>query len=122
MGLKYSDFLFQPLKNNKIKLKKEVKYKDITIPTNFTSDGATIPWIAKIFNITRYRMDYLPCAIIHDWLCDLEEYKKADEYFCECFKELYVNKRDAKIMYLAVRFWHKIRYNSVTEKILKVLR
>ena len=108
--LKYSDFVIQPLKNNKIKLLKEVKYKDITIPKGFRSDGASIPYIAKVFNIVRFRMDYLPCAIIHDYLCDKEEYNKADKYFCECMKELQISKITRKIMYNSIRIYHKIRY------------
>ena len=75
--IRYSDFVFHPLKDNRVQLVKEVKYKDITIPKGYKSDGASIPYIAKIFNIARFRMDYLPCAIIHDYLCDLEQYKKA---------------------------------------------
>ena len=112
MGLKYSDFIFQPLKNNKLKLKKEVKYRDIVISENFRSDGASIPYIAKIFNITRYRMDYLPCAIIHDYLCDKGEYKKADKYFKECLEELKVDEFSRTIMYYAVRIYHKLRYRQ----------
>ena len=112
MCIKYSDFLFQPLKNNKIKVKKEIKYKDIIIPENFVSDGASIPYIAKLFNITRYRMDYLPCAIIHDYLCDKEEYKKADECFHNCLKELKVGKISRTLMYYAVRVYHKLKYGE----------
>lgn len=81
MSLKYSDFQFIPLRDNKVKLLKEVKYKDITISKSFRSDGASIPYIAKLFNIARYRMDYLPCAIIHDYLCNLGEYKKQMSIF-----------------------------------------
>ena len=114
--MRYSDFQFIPLRDNKVKLLKEVKYKDITIPKSFRSDGASIPYIAKLFNIARYRMDYLPCAVIHDYLCDLEEYKKADEYFCECLKELRVDKFSRVLMVKAVKIYHKLRYYSLFSK------
>jgi len=108
--LDYTDFIIQPLKNNKIKLLKEVKYKDITIPAGFESDGASIIWVAKLFNIARFRMDYLPCAIIHDYLCDKEEYKKADILFEEALIELEVGRMDIAILIGAVKLYHKLRY------------
>ena len=109
MMLKYSDFVLQPLKEHKFKVLKSITYKDIVIPAGFRSDGASVPRIFwSIFPPNR--TDYLPCAIIHDYLCDLEEYKKADIYFCDCLKELQVDKFSRKIMYNAVRLYHKIEY------------
>ena len=110
--VKYEDFKFHPLQDDKILLIEPVKYKDIIIPPGFISDGASVPYIARFFNIRRYRMDYLPCAVIHDYLCDLEEYRKADEYFCSCFRELGINKLTSKIMYKAVRLHHKLKYGE----------
>jgi hypothetical protein len=110
--IRYSDFVFHPLKDNRVQLVKEVKYKDITIPKGYKSDGASIPYIAKIFNIARFRMDYLPCAIIHDYLCDLEQYKKADKYFCECLRKLKISKLTRKTMYYAVRMYHLVKYKQ----------
>jgi len=108
--IRYSDFVFHPLKDNRVQLVKEVKYKDITIPKGYKSDGASIPYIAKIFNIARFRMDYLPCAIIHDYLCDLEQYDKADKYLLQLGKELSIKKIKLYTVYFSVRLYHLVRY------------
>ena len=109
--LKYSDFKLQPLRNHKFKLLEKVKYKDLTIPKNFRTDGASVPRIFwSIFPPNR--TDYLPCAIIHDYLCDKGEYKKADKYFKECLKEISVSKFTRYVFYYAVRIYHKIKYKQ----------
>jgi len=95
--LKYSDFWLQPLRNHKFKLIKDVKYKNLIIPKNFRTDGASVPRLFwSIFPPNR--TDYLPCAIIHDYLCDKEEYKKADKYFDECLKEIKIPKWQRIVM------------------------
>ena len=111
MSLKYSDFYLQPLKNHKFKLVEEVWFKDIVIPKGFRTDGASVPRLFW-FIFPPNRTDYLPCAIIHDYLCDKGEYRKADEYFKECLKELKVNKLTRTIMYLVVRIYHLIKYKQ----------
>jgi len=107
--LTYSEFKLQPLKEHKFKLLEPVKYKDIIVPSGYRTDGASVPR-AFWFIFPPNRTDYLPCAIIHDYLCDLEEYNKADTYFCDCLKELQVDKFSRKLMYNAVKIYHKIRY------------
>lgn len=109
--LKYSDVNLQPLKSHKFKVVKPFKFKDIEIPKGFTADGASVPRIFwSLFPPNR--TDYLPCAIIHDFLCDLGEYKKADEYFKECLEHLRVSWIAKKVMYYAVRLYHIIRYQQ----------
>jgi len=109
--MKYSDINLQPLKEHKFKVVKPFRFKDIIIPYGFRTDGASIPRIFwSLFPPNR--TDYLPCAIIHDYLCDKKEYKKADEYFKECLEELKVDKFSRTIMYLAVRLYHLIKYRQ----------
>jgi len=109
--MRYSDVKLQPLKFHKFKVLEPIKYKDIEVPKGFTSDGASVPRFAW-FLFPPNRTDYLPCAIIHDYLCDKEEYKKADKYFKCCLEELKVDKFSRTIMYYAVRIYHKLRYNQ----------
>lgn len=107
--LKYSDFLLQPMRNFKFKVMKEIKFKDITIPVGFTSDGASVPrpfWVVFPPN----RTDYLPCAIIHDFLCDLEEYDKADLYFLDCMNSLHIRPTTKYPIIYSVRVYHFLRY------------
>jgi len=110
--LKYSKFIIQPLKDNKVKLKRSIRYKDIIIPKGFRSNGASIPFIAKLFGIDKFRMDYLPCVIIHDYLCSLQQYKKADEYFKKSMLELHIDKFSMWIMYYSVRIYHILKYGE----------
>jgi len=107
--LKYSDVVLQPLREHKFKLIKDLKYKDVIIKKGFRTDGASVPRIFW-FLFPPNRTDYLPCAIIHDYLCDKEEYKKADKCFKQCLEELKVDKFSRTLMYWAVRIYHKIKY------------
>ena len=111
MSFKYSDVILQPLKSHKFKVVKPIKYKDLLIPFGFRTDGASVPRIFWSF-FPPNRTDYLPCAIIHDYLCDLGEYRKADERFKQCLEELRVDRFSRVIMYLAVRLYHKIKYGQ----------
>jgi len=108
--LKYSDVWLQPLKNNKFKVVKPFYYKSIKIPKGFKSDGASVPFIAYLFNYTKYRPDYLPCAILHDYLCNLELYDKADKCFLNCLLDLKVGKFTSYLFYYAVKFYHFFKY------------
>ena len=109
--MKYNDINLQPLKNHKFKVVKEFTFKDEIIPTGFTSNGANVPRIFwSIFPPNR--TDYLPCAILHDYLCDKKEFKKADEHFKACLECLNVSKFTRYIMYYAVRIYHIIRYRK----------
>lgn len=109
--LKYSDILLQPLKSHRFKVVKPFRFRDITIPEGFVTDGASVPRIFwSLFPPNR--TDYLPCAIVHDFLCDLGDYKKADQYFHDCLEHLRVSKFARVTMYLAVRIYHLIRYQQ----------
>ena len=111
MGLKYSDIHLQPLKSHKFKVIKPFTYNSEVISKGFVSDGASVPRLFwSIFPPNR--TDYLPCAIIHDYICDKEEYTKADIYFCKCLKDLYVSKITRVLLLTAVRLYHKIKYKG----------
>jgi len=109
--LRYSDVNLQPLKDHKFKVVKEFSFKDETIPNGFVSDGASVPRIFwSLFPPNR--TDYLPCAILHDYLCNKKEFKKADEHFKDCLECLNVSKFARYTMYYAVRIYHIIRYRK----------
>jgi len=109
--MRYSDINLQPLKSHKFKVVKAFSFKGVRIPKGFTTDGASVPrlfwWI-----FPPNRTDYLPCAIVHDFLCDKCEYKRADTIFKECLKELKVDWFSRTVLYLAVRLYHIIRYQQ----------
>ena len=107
----YDEINISPKPNNRYKLNKEFKYKDITIPENFETNGANIPrllWVIWPPN----KSDYLPAIIIHDYLCNEEKYHKADLYLKDVMKELKINKTTIYLFYLGVRLYHMIKYRK----------
>jgi len=109
--MRYSDILLQPLKSHKFKVAKPFTFRGIMIPKGFVTDGASVPRVFwSLFPPNR--TDYLPCAIVHDYLCDLREFRKADECFLECLKHLKVSKFTTYTMFIAVRLYHMIKYKE----------
>jgi len=107
--MKYSDILLQPLKDHKFKVAKPFAFRDIRIPKDFVTDVASVPRVFWSL-LPQNHTDYLPCAILHDYLCDKDNYKKADKHFKECLECLNVSKFTRYIMYYAVRIYYIIRY------------
>ncbi len=101
----YSQVKLQPLKNNKFRILEDIVYKDIKIPKDYETNGADIPRIFWSF-IPPNKSDILPAVIVHDFLCDKGEYKKADEYFEECLLVLGVKKIDKYLLVKSVRIYH----------------
>jgi len=109
--MKYSDIVLQPLPNHCFKVVKEFIFKDVVVPAGFVTDGASVPRVFwSIFPPNR--TDYLPCAIVHDFLCETKDLKKADKHFKECLECLNVSKFAKYTMYYAVRIYHIIRYRK----------
>jgi len=110
MAIKYNDFKVQPLRDQKYKVLQNICYKDIVVPAGYRTNGGNIPrlfWSILPPNDS----EMLPLYIIHDYLCDREQYKKADEYLYSAGIELNVTKWKLKAVYYAVRLYHKIKYN-----------
>jgi len=107
--MKYTQVKLQPLKSHKFKLLDDLRFKDVVVPKGYKTNGADIPrlfWSIYPPN----RSDFLPAVIIHDYLCDKGEYRKADDLFEECLKELGVKRFDVVVLVGAVRLYHKLRY------------
>jgi len=85
-------------------------YKDIIIPAGYETNGANRPrfwWIVR----PPFYPTYMSAVLVHDYLCDKEEYKKADKYFKEILKDIEWNII-SKIEVAVVKLYHKIRYNQ----------
>jgi hypothetical protein len=105
----YNNIKISPLKNDRYIILENIKYKNIIVPKGYTTNGANIPRI--FWSIwPPNRSDYMPAVIIHDYLCDLEDYDKADEYFLEILKILKISKTTIFLFYNFVRIYHKIKY------------
>jgi hypothetical protein len=105
----YERIKLQPLASHKFKLLEDFTYRDVVVPKGYKTNGADIPRIFwSIYPPNR--SDFLPAVIIHDYLCDKGEYKRADDLFEECLKELGVKRFDVVVLVGAVRLYHKLRY------------
>lgn len=98
-----------PRENDTYKLLKEFKYKEITVPMGYHTNGANIPRI--LWSIwPPNRSNYLPAVVIHDYLCDKEEYELADKYFKEILEILEINKFTIWCFFNSTNTYHKIKY------------
>jgi len=109
--MRYSDVKLSPMRDHRFKLIASLRFRGVVVPKGYRTDGASVPrlfwWL-----FPPNRTDYLPCAIIHDYLCDMGRFKEADEMFRACLEELRVDWFSRTVMYLAVRIYHLIRYGQ----------
>jgi hypothetical protein len=90
-------------------LLEDFTYKDCTVKKGFLTNGSNVPRI--FWNIIPpFKPLYSAAYVVHDYLCKLEQYELADQYFAEL---LYmadgVNFR-TRSMVIAVTSYHHIRY------------
>jgi len=82
----------------------------LVIPAGYKTNGANIPRLFW-FIIPPFKPKYLPAVIIHDFLCDKEQYKKADELFAKYLLNI-ENSWKTRAMIKAVKLYHFIRYKT----------
>ena len=107
----YNSCIVSPRENDTYKILKEFTYKDITVPVGYHTNGADVPRIFWSF-FPPNRSTYLPAVIVHDYLCSLKEWDKANLYFNEILDILEVGK--------ATQFsfkWSTWGYFKITGKI-----
>ena len=107
----YSHVLIQPLKGNRYKTAVDIKYKDVTVPKGFITNGASIPRILWNF-IPPNKSDVIPAIIVHDYLCSFDMYKQADKYFEEIMLHLHVVFATRKYLMAGVLTWHWLAYED----------
>ncbi|MBR8464266.1 DUF1353 domain-containing protein [Campylobacter sp. faydin G-24] len=107
--VKISRPLLKPFDKDKFELVQIYTYKDITIPAGYKTNGANIP---RIFwsVLPPNSPEYLSAVIVHDYLCDKEEYKKADEILKQMMIALEVTKWKVYAFYYGCRIYHRIKY------------
>lgn len=84
----------------------EYTYKDVTVPKDFPTDGITGKFRIVYLFIAKYDPRVIEAVVVHDYLCELEEYDKADRYFKEMLPDIW----QKKYMISAVK-----RYHDITE-------
>lgn len=83
---------------NRIKTYAPIKYKEVTVPVGYVSDGLT-----KLVN--KYSPNCLRAALVHDFICETRclPRKTGDQYFLEILKLDGVKWFKRNRMYYAVR-------------------
>jgi len=102
----YKDIVLSPTKNRGFIVMKEIIHKDLVIPIGFSTDGADIPRIFWSF-IPPNDSEILPAIVVHDYLCDLEDYEKADLYFEEILNDLDIGWLKKVTLVLGVTIYRK---------------
>lgn len=103
--------ILKPFDKDKFELVQDYTYKDITIPAGYKTNGANVPrmfWSVFPPNSP----EYLSAVIMHDYLCDKEQYKLADKTLKEMMSALGVSKLKVYIFYYSCRVYHKLRYGE----------
>jgi len=101
--------IFYPTRDNKVVLAKPYKISEsFVIPKGYKSNGANIPRLFWWF-IPPFKPKYLPAVIVHDWLCDKEQYRLADVWFEKLLLEI-EDSFKTRAMIRAVKLYHRLRY------------
>lgn len=97
--------------NGKFVLAEDYEYAGVKCEKGMLIDGASVPTIWTMF-VPRMKASYLASTVIHDKLCEEERYKEADRLFYKMLYKQNVKKWRRKVMYAAVRLWHKYKYGK----------
>ena len=101
--------ILKPFDKSQFELVEKYQYKDIVVPKGYKTNGANIPrlfWSIYPPNSP----EYLSAAVIHDWLCYLEEYNRADDTLLEMMLELNCSKFKPNVFYYCCKIYHRIKY------------
>ena len=105
----YSNDKFELVEDYTCPLVLQPKEITIKVPKGYKTNGANIPRIFwSIFPPNS--PEYLSAIVVHDYLCDKEEYELADEVLREMMRELGVSKWKIWCFYYSCRLYHKVRY------------
>jgi hypothetical protein len=83
-------------------------YQDILVPKNYLTNGADVPRIFW-FLIPPFKPKYLAAVIVHDYLCDLDYYRLADDVFEEMLYRVEKSFK-TRTMIFCVRLYHRYKY------------
>jgi hypothetical protein len=105
MSLLYSDVLVHPDKNGWI-VSCRIQYKDVQINRGYHTNGANIPRLLWVFIPPNDPVSF-PAVVVHDFLCDKAQYKKADTYLEEILIASDVSTWKRKAIVNGVKFYTK---------------
>ena len=112
MVIEYPEYpLVQSTPNNTFILSRTYKVKGITIPKGFESDGLTLKIRLLRLIVSKYSPKFMPFFFVHDYLCNKEEYKLADDIGEKVLFEIEKSWKTKTMMFL-IRKYHRIRYGT----------
>ncbi|RAZ46641.1 DUF1353 domain-containing protein [Campylobacter hyointestinalis] len=101
----------KPFDKDRFELVEDYEFKDIKVPAGYKTNGANIPRIFwSVF--APNSPEYISAILVHDYLCDLEKYRLADEILKEMMIVLDCSKLKVNIFYYSCRVYHKLRYRK----------
>ena len=103
--LKYTDVHVHPIQDGWITVK-EIVFKDIIVPSGYYTNGANIPRLLWRL-IPPNDPVVFPAVVVHDFLCDRKDYKKADDYMEDILIKSEVPKWKRKSIVKSIRFYTK---------------
>ena len=103
--LKYTDVHVHPIQDGWVTVK-EIEFKDVIVPRGYYSNGANIPRLLWRL-IPPNDPSVFPAVVVHDYLCDKEDYKKADDYMEDILIKSEVPKWKRKSIVSSIRFYTK---------------
>lgn len=99
----------EPISGNRYRLLAPFRYKNVQVPAGFVTNGANIPRL--LWSIwPPNKSDFMKAVVIHDYLCDLEKYRLADDLFKEAIQENGASRFTAWAFYTSVDLYHRIKY------------
>jgi len=102
-NLEYVDVHVHPVKNGWITVKR-IEYKDIVISEGYYTNGANIPRLLWRL-IPPNDPSVFPAVVVHDYLCEVETYKKADDYMEEILIASEIPMWKRKSIVIGIRFY-----------------
>jgi hypothetical protein len=99
-----------PTLDGRLILLKELRINGIVIPKDYKTNGANIPRVFWMF-VPPFKVQNLVAVVVHDYLCDKEDYLEADRQFKLLLDHVNLEKYK-NIMVKLVRRYHNFRYGE----------
>ncbi|MBR8466173.1 DUF1353 domain-containing protein [Campylobacter sp. faydin G-140] len=103
--------ILKPYSKDRFELVAEYTYDTIKVPKEYKTNGANTPrllwWL-----FPPNSPEYLSAIVVHDYLCDKEEYRQADEILKQMMIALNCSRFKVNCFYYSCRVYHKLRYRE----------
>ena len=98
-------------RNNILTLDENYLVNGTLIPKGTVSDGLTLKARTLRVIVSRYSPKFMPFFFLHDYLCELELYERADEEGEEILFEIEDSIRTRAMMSI-IKLYHRLRYKK----------